>query len=275
MVNIEKILCPKCNSEMELYGVFSSGEWMFHCKNCYKILTKEESRELCNKKSMKTFTFGDIHGHYDEIKKLVDLVKPNDHDTLVFLGDYIDRGKQSFEVIEYMLELKRQYNCIFLKGNHEEMFMDYMSGINTDLYSYNGGDTTISSYADHGFIIDQYTHYTDRELPKTHMDFFTKLKLYYENDKYIFVHAGLFPDGTPIEKQSQDALLWIREPFINSKRNFGKKVIFGHTPFHEPLNMENKIGIDTGIAYGRKLTCVILPDEKFVFVSSGNELEKN
>ena len=215
---------------------------------------------------MKTIAFGDIHGYYNEIKKLVDLVKPNDHDTLIFLGDYIDRGKQSFEVIEYMLELKQQYNCIFLKGNHEEMFADYMSGINNQLYLHNGGDKTISSYAYHGFDIDQYTHYTDRKFPKAHMAFFINLKLYHKDNKYIYVHAGLFPNGIPLEKQSQSMLLWVREPFISSKRDFGSKVVFGHSPFHKPLNMENKIGIDTGIAYGGKLTCVILPDEKFVSV---------
>lgn len=217
---------------------------------------------------MKTLVFGDLHGHYDETKKLVELVKPDDHDTLVFIGDYIDRGKQSFEVVEYMLELKQQYNCIFLKGNHEEMFMDYMSGINNQLYTYNGGDKTIESYSDHRFDISQYTHYTDREFPEIHMDFFVNLKLYHEDEKYIYVHAGLFPNGTPPEKQSPNMLLWVREPFISSKQNFGKKVVFGHTPFHEPLNTENKIGIDTGIAYGGKLTCVILPDEKFLSVSN-------
>jgi serine/threonine protein phosphatase 1 len=215
---------------------------------------------------MKTLVFGDLHGHYDEIKKLIGLVKPNNHDTLIFLGDYIDRGKQSFEIIEYMLELNQQYNCIFLKGNHEEMFMDYMSGINNELYLYNGGDMTISSYSNHGFDIGPYTHYTNRTYPKTHLDFFADLKLYHEDEKYIYVHAGLFPNGTPLKKQSQNMLLWIREPFISSQQNFGKKVIFGHTPFSKPLNMENKIGIDTGIAYGGKLTCVILPDEKFVLV---------
>jgi serine/threonine protein phosphatase 1 len=243
---------------------------------------------------MRTLAFGDLHGHYDETKKLVELVKPDNHDTLIFIGDYIDRGKQSFEVIEYMLELKQQYNCIFLKGNHEEMFADYLSGINNELYIYNGGDATIESYSDHGFDISginnelyiynggdatiesysdhgfdisQYTHYTDRVFPETHMDFFSNLKLYHEDDKYIFVHAGLFPSEIPLEKQSQNMLLWVREPFISSNQSFGKKVIFGHTPFRESLNMENKIGIDTGIAYGGKLTCVILPDEKFVSVS--------
>jgi serine/threonine protein phosphatase 1 len=148
------------------------------------------------------------------------------------------------------------------------MFMDYLSGINNELYIYNGGDATIASYSDHGFDITPYTHYTDREFPKTHLEFFASLKLYHEDEKYIFVHAGFLPNCSSFKKQSQDILLWIREPFISSKQDFGKKIVFGHSPFHEPLNMENKIGVDTGVAYGGKLTCVILPDEKFVSVNS-------
>ena len=218
---------------------------------------------------MQTFVFGDIHGHYDEIKKLVGLVKPDDHDMLIFLGDYIDRGKQSFKVIEYMLELEQQYNCVFLKGNHEELFLDYLSGIDSDLYLYNGGDMTISSYADHGFDISQFVYYTDRVFPETHLNFFRGLKLYHENDNYIFVHAGLLPKNIPLEQQPTDTLLWERYDFINSDFDWGKKVIFGHTPNKDILKMHNKICIDTGVCYrGGKLTCVILPEEKFVFVNN-------
>lgn len=219
-------------------------------------------------KNMRIIAFGDIHGHYLEIKKLVELVKPTDHDTLVFVGDYIDRGKQSFEVIEYMLELQQTYNCVFLKGNHEDMFMDYLSGINNQLYLDNGGDKTIASYSNHGFDIGAYSFFENYTFPETHLDFFRKLKLYYQTDKYIFVHGGLFPNGVPVEKQSSSMLLWIREPFLNSEKDFGKKVIFGHTPMKEPLVQDNKIGIDTGICYGDNLTCVILPEEKFMSVPS-------
>ena len=219
---------------------------------------------------MRTFAFGDIHGHYDEIKKLVSLIKPDDHDMLIFLGDYIDRGRQSFEVIEYLLELKEQYNCVFLKGNHEELFMNYLSNTNEDLYLYNGGDMTVSSYVDHGFAIDRYISYKDRILPKTHIDFFINLKLYYENDKYIFIHAGLLPKNIPLKQQPVDTLLWERYDFINSDFDWGKKVIFGHTPNKDILKMHNKICIDTGVyCKNGKLTCVILPEEKFVSVSNG------
>lgn len=217
---------------------------------------------------MRTFVFGDIHGHYAEIKKLVGLAKPTDHDILVFLGDYIDRGKQSFEVIEYMLELQQMYNCIFLLGNHEEMFMDYMSGIHENLYLTNGGVDTIKSYLSHGFDITGYTYYKDKTFPEKHLKFIKNLLLYHEDNNYIYVHAGLSPGVKLLKNQNRDDLLWIRESFFNSNYNFGKKIIFGHTPFKIPQISKNKIGIDTGICYGNKLTCIILPPEKFISVNS-------
>jgi serine/threonine protein phosphatase 1 len=86
----------------------------------------------------------------------------------------------------------------------------------------------------------------------------------FETEDYIFVHAGL-RQNVPPEKQNPDDLLWIRENFINSRHSFGKRVVFGHTPFEEPIIEPNKIGIDTGAVFGNKLTCVQLPDEKFYF----------
>lgn len=220
--------------------------------------------------SMRTIAFGDIHGHYFEIKNLVDLVKPTDHDTLVFVGDYIDRGKQSFEVMEYMLELQQMYNCVFLTGNHEDMFMDYLSGINETFYLNNGGVETVKSYSLHGFDISGYTFHENRTFPETHLNFMRKLKLYHEDDNYIYVHAGFRPQIKLLKNQRRSDLLWIRDDFINSLYNFGKKVIFGHTPAKIPHVSETKIGIDTGVCYGDNLTCVILPEEKFISVPSLN-----
>jgi len=104
---------------------------------------------------------------------------------------------------------------------------------------------------------------TDRKdsfpIPAAHMDFFKSLRLYYETEAYIFVHAGLRPKVSLASQDSED-LLWIRDKFIYSKYNFGKPVVFGHTPLEKPLVERNKIGIDTGAVYGNALTCVQLPD---------------
>ena len=99
------------------------------------------------------------------------------------------------------------------------------------------------------------------------MAFFENLFLYIELDDYYVVHAGFRP-GVEIEKQSSEDLIWIREPFIFSDHNFGKKVIFGHTPLAEPLVMDNKIGLDTGAVYGNKLTCLDIPRMKFYSVEA-------
>ncbi len=102
--------------------------------------------------------------------------------------------------------------------------------------------------------------------PLGHEQFFETLKLYYETDDYIFVHGGLRP-GLPLSAQKEEDLLWIRNEFILSEFDFGRRVIFGHTPVRTPLVLPNKIGIDTGAVYGNKLTCVLLPEEKFFSVS--------
>ena len=214
---------------------------------------------------MRLYAIGDIHGQIYKLIRLLDKLYIDDTYKLIFLGDYIDRGKYSSEVIGYLINLSLQYDCIFLKGNHEAMFMDYMGGINENLFVNNGGDATIRSYERNGYSIHKEVDCTDRRLPLTHVDFFKNLKYYYETENYIFVHAGLVPENIPLAKQPKDALLWERYDFINSDFNWGKKVIFGHTPNKEILKMDNKICIDTGAYYkDGLLTCIVLPEERFI-----------
>jgi serine/threonine protein phosphatase 1 len=99
-------------------------------------------------------------------------------------------------------------------------------------------------------------------IPKNHLIFYQNLLLFYETEDYIFVHAGLRPN-IPLNQQNPTDLLWIRDEFYVSRFKFQKKVIFGHTPFPEPLVRRDKIGIDTGVVYGNKLTCLELPDMRF------------
>ena len=209
----------------------------------------------------KIYAIGDIHGCHDKLMALLDKIDIDyDSDLLVFLGDYIDRGTQSYEVIEYLIELKKQYsNMIFLKGNHEEMLEKYISGKDKITYLVNGGQQTLESYLNR-------TRKPDEPLiPEKHIDFFKSLLLYYETDQYIFVHAGL-RNKVPLKDQKAEDLLWIRQKFISSNYDFGKQIVFGHTPLPEPLLQPNKIGIDTGAVYGNKLTCVRLPELAFYMV---------
>jgi len=228
-------------------------------------------------KMEKIYAIGDIHGKFYELHRLIGRLNLNRDCLLVFLGDYIDRGDNSFEVIEYLVELSKKHNCIFLKGNHEEMFMDFLSGINEQIFIHNGGRKTIQSYEGNGHDISIYTDYIHRHLPESHLNFYRNLKNYYETEDYIFVHAGLLPVDIPLEQQPIETLLWERYDFINSDFDWGKKVIFGHTPNKEILKMENKICIDTGVYYADGcLTGVVLPDERFIqqkHISLEGELE--
>ena len=203
----------------------------------------------------KIFAIGDIHGCADKLMALMEKI-PVDYanDTLVFIGDYIYRGPDSFEVVEYLVELKKQHpDIIFLKGNHEDMLQKYLEGLDRFTYLFNGGQRTLDSYL-------KRSHKSEfSPIPSSHLEFYNSLVLHYETEDFLFVHAGL-REKVSLDNQNPEELLWIREDFIHSKFDFGKRVIFGHTPFAEPLLLSNKIGIDTGAVYGNRLTCVQLPE---------------
>jgi len=210
------------------------------------------------------YIIGDIHGCYDNLRKLYEMISYsiNETDTLIFLGDYIDRGVNSFEVIEFLKILEKNHTTVFLRGNHEDMFLSYLKNQDTSgLYLYNGGMATLRNYREkQGYMA----------LPEKHKDFFNSLLFYYETDEFVAVHAGLRPGIDDITEQSEYDLIWIRENFFLSSYKWSRLVVFGHTPTqHIPggkwgevyFNQEKNIaGIDTGAVYGGKLTCLRLPD---------------
>jgi len=210
------------------------------------------------------YAIGDIHGNLDLLQRLLEKIQPDlARDQLVFMGDYIDRGPNPKGVVDYVLGFKRLVNpqeVICLKGNHEAMFLNFLQGRDLELFLFNGGLSTLRDYWG-----EDWDHLEQLVLPPEHRKFFEELRLYYETPDYLFVHGGLKP-GVPPAKQDEEDLLWIRGDFIASMEDFGKKVIFGHTPFQQPLVMPNKIGIDTGAAYGNRLTCLKLPREEFISV---------
>ncbi|MCX7990629.1 MAG: serine/threonine protein phosphatase [Proteobacteria bacterium] len=209
---------------------------------------------------MRIFAVGDIHGLCEKLMELINKIPLEDEDLLIFLGDYIDRGDENKKVIDYLIQLKKNRRdglTVFLKGNHEVMFLDYLQGRNIELFFYNGGRETVKDYTSNGELF----------IPEDHLDFFKNLLPYYETESYIFVHGGLKP-GVSLDNQSEDDLFWIRGDFIFSDYNFGKKIIFGHTPSKTfmPYYDKYKIGIDTGAIYGGTLSAIMLPDEKIFSV---------
>jgi serine/threonine protein phosphatase 1 len=210
--------------------------------------------------SRKIFAVGDIHGSFEKLEALMKILpwRKDSDDLLLFIGDYVDRGPNSREVVEYLVNLKKDGgNFIFLKGNHEKMLVDfYVHQKDQMLYVANGGAETIASYVEGGIGRRAF------ELPREHLEFLLSLQLIYETDDYIFVHAGL-RDGIPLDQQSEEDLLWIREEFIYSTYDWNRRVVFGHTALETPFVTPAKIGIDTGAVYGNKLTAVELPSMKF------------
>ncbi len=208
--------------------------------------------------SERIFIVGDVHGCLDMLRRLMDKIdwRP-DEDNLIFLGDYIDRGIDSKGVIDYILELKKESSRVqCLLGNHENILLDFLNTGEPRLLIINGGIPTLESYQAGNENED------DPLIPPEHAAFFKDLIPYIELEDYYVVHAGFRP-GVAIEDQTLEDLIWIREPFIFSDHDFGKPVIFGHTPIAEPLMMDNKIGLDTGAVYGNRLTCLELPSMKF------------
>lgn len=209
----------------------------------------------------KMFAIGDIHGCIDKLKALIAIIgaDPAD-DTLVFMGDYIDRAGGGPDVVDYVLALRdKYYKVVCLCGNHEYMLLRYLEGADEDMYLGNGGLATLKAY---GISPADSPRKRKSKIPPEHLRFFESLLLYYETQDYLFVHAGLKP-GVPLEAQTAHDLVWVRQEFIESDNDFGKRVIFGHTRSGEPIISLNKIGIDTGAVYGGRLTCLELPAERF------------
>jgi serine/threonine protein phosphatase 1 len=192
---------------------------------------------------------------------LIEKVPFEKGDEIVFIGDYIDRGPDSRGVVEAVLEFMLAYpNTTCLRGNHEDMFLDYIKeegNYPKGIFTMNGGVETLDSYG-----IDPRVG--PLKVSPLHMDFFEGLGYCHEAGGYIFVHAGLKP-GVPFEEQSEKDMLWIREDFFCAEEDFGRPVVFGHTPMPEVLDrLPLLLGIDTGAAYGGSLTCVRLEDAKVV-----------
>ena len=206
---------------------------------------------------------GDIHGCNGLLKRLLDRIHIDPlADTPILIGDYLDRGPEVREVIDTLLDLRERCpNLICLKGNHESMFLNYyLEGRDEQLFLMNGGQNTLDSY---GISLDEARG--GKGFPEHHLRFLTSLPLSHETDEFYFVHAGLRP-GIATADQLPEDLLWIRYEFIDANWDFGRTIVFGHTPLAKPLITKNKIGIDTGAVYGGRLTCIELPSRKITQV---------
>ena len=220
---------------------------------------------------MRVYAIGDIHGRVDLLIRMHAMILADARaraglaPTVVYLGDYVDRGSGSFEVIEFLLhEPLPGFTSIYLMGNHEDMMLRFLDGPPTLNWLANGGIATLASYGVRAAGPIVYLADLDlvrRELrasvPPAHMRFLLGLNLMHVAGDYVFVHAGVRP-GVDLEAQAPTDLLWIRDKFLDSRKDHGKVVIHGHTITEEPEIRANRIGIDTGAFVTDKLTCLVL-----------------
>lgn len=214
----------------------------------------------------RVYVVGDVHGCPDEpavlLRHLEEAEGLSNDDLVIFLGDYIDRGPDSKAVIDLMLDFKVKFpQTRFLKGNHEDMMLDFLGfgGNLGQAFLYNGGIETIQSYG-----ISVFAPPTEMvsALPPKHFKFFRDLESVISAGEFLCVHAGVNP-STALESQTDNDVYWIRDEFLNHPHDFGKTVVFGHTPHQELfVHLPYKLGLDTGLVFGNKLSCVELTSGK-------------
>jgi len=229
----------------------------------------------CSFNGRRVFVIGDVHGCVAELNTLVDFIEREKDlgagDALIFIGDYIDRGPASKEVIQCLLSLKSRLKSdnYFLKGNHEEMLLDWLfeeGSESASSYLHNGGRECLESY---GLKSDPRPEDALTQIPKSHMQFFEQLTRYIVSEKFVFVHAGLNA-LRPLSHQIDDDIFWIRNEFISNIHSFRKIIIYGHTPFEQvKFHLPYKIGIDTGLVYGSKLTAIELSEGELYQIEYG------
>jgi serine/threonine protein phosphatase 1 len=216
---------------------------------------------------------GDLHGCGRTLDAMLRTLEPTTDDHVVFIGDYVDRGPDSRGVLERLIELEAGSvartgpRCTFLRGNHDQMMLDYLDtgGSNLVLWRMNGGLSTMANYLTRAGTLD---------VPAEHLAFQRRTEMLHETEDFVFVHAGLDPDRT-IEENVDDAdpriLLWTRAHLEADLELWDKVVVCGHTPMAQPLNERRLIAIDTGAVYSHvrglgRLTAVRLPEREFVHV---------
>jgi len=196
---------------------------------------------------------------------LLDRLQPSSDDTLVFVGDYIDRGPDSKGVIDRLLTLQHEVDCVFLRGNHEELILGYLDRGEYDLWAINGGLTTLQSYGQFG---------EGATIPPEHETFIRETKIYHETEDFLFVHAGIKPNLTVAENLAADdpmVFLWERGHLKAPNPPWEKTVVCGHTPVSEPVNEPHLINIDTGCVFYTHptlghMTAVRLPEREFLSI---------
>ncbi len=223
----------------------------------------------------RVYAVGDIHGCLDQLRALhaaiaADLAaRPIRHASLIHLGDLIDRGPDSAQVVRHLASGTAPpgiTETITLRGNHEAMMLAAIEAPETDgaarLWILNGGADALLSWG-----VPRQTEPKDwgTRLPAADLAYLRALPFRHVDGGYLFVHAGIRP-RVPLDRQEPHDLMWIREPFLSSGEDHGAVIVHGHTPRPQPEVRANRIGIDTGAVMGGRLTCLVLESDRLGFL---------
>ncbi len=235
------------------------------------------------------YAIGDIHGRYDLLEQLVAAIEQDVTDlpentrvTLVFLGDYIDRGMESRQVVDFLIsERLQKFETVFLMGNHEQALLQFRQDLSfgAQWARYGGGETLYSygitppkmqgPFGGTGSTEawEETWNLFRTKLPVDHVEFYQSLTHYFSLGDYVFVHAGLRPNRS-LEDQSAHDMMWIRDEFLHDAAPFEKVVVHGHTPTDEVFKDYRRIGLDTGAYYSGQLSAARLFGTDIAFLST-------
>lgn len=248
-------------------------DWMWQNWFGLKRGTADSARpKACVPEGAVVYAIGDVHGQYQLLEDLLAQIqtdaRAHEHDRriLVFVGDYVDRGPSSRLVIERVLQGLPAFETVALKGNHEQMLLDFLDdGELWEVYRRLGGAETLMSYGvGRDLLFGQNVSSSAiheaflAAFPQAHNEFLRSLLLSFDCGDYHFVHAGVRP-GVPLDQQDETDQLWIRDLFLTAGDVFdGRVIVHGHTPTREPEKLSFRIGIDTGAYMTGRLTAVKL-----------------
>jgi len=225
------------------------------------------------------YAIGDIHGDLEQLLQVHQHVQQdvNNHAIedykIVHVGDLVDRRSDSRGVLDYLMAGHADNApWVTLKGNHDRLFEWFLEDATrkdpilrpdyTWLHPRMGGRDTLRSYGvkvEDDYDLKTVEAKARAAVPQDHRDFLKALPLCFENEHFFFTHAGIRP-GVPLEEQTEDDLIWIRHDFLDSTKQHPKIIVHGHTPVDDVIHYGNHINIDTGAAYGRKLSTIVIED---------------
>lgn len=233
------------------------------------LFARREKEPAVVPAGQRVYAIGDVHGRLDLLQKLWAMIESdaahvNLRTTVIFVGDYVDRGRDSKGVIDFLIKIKQEGNVVCLRGNHDQAVLDFIA----DAKFYRtwkpfGAPETLVSY---GVMPPRFDDEAEFEkarqefvvnCPRAHVDFLQSLPYCHELGGYFFVHAGVRP-GVPLKDQDPQDMLWIREDFLFSRADFEKVVVYGHTPVEQAGRRGHRLSVDTGAYATGRLSAAVL-----------------